>query len=87
MKEGEPASIHIFDPQFAYGCATVPPFVLPNEEVKVNIKVLAMEKSVRLVVSVSNVASLDGMGMDGLFNWPCKQVVSSYVEYFGPNSF
>jgi len=70
MKEGERASIHISDPEFAYGAAGVPPFVPPNAKIEIDLEVLNLEESVGLAASGSDPSGLDGMGLDGPINRP-----------------
>jgi len=65
MREGERASIHISDPQLAYGSAGVPPFVSSNEKIDIDIEVISVEENVGLTTSGSDISGLDGMGMDG----------------------
>jgi len=65
MKEGERASIHISDPQFAYGATGVPPFVPSNAAIEIDLEVISVEENVGLASSGSDVSGLDGMGMDG----------------------
>lgn len=74
MREGERASIVISDPQFAYGAAGVPPFVPANAQIEIDLEVLDVEDNVGLGGAVgasgSDLAGLDGMGMDGPVNRP-----------------
>lgn len=65
MREGERASIHISDPQFAYGHLGVPPFVSSNAKIDIDVEVISVEENVGLTASGSDIAGLDGMGMDG----------------------
>lgn len=70
MREGERASIHISDPQFAYGAAGVPPFVPPNAVIEIDLEVLDLEENVGLGSSGLESSGVDVMGMDGPVNRP-----------------
>lgn len=69
MREGERATVHISNPDFAYGAEGVPPFVPPNSEIEIDLEVLSVEDSVGLGASGSDAAGLDGI-MDGPVNRP-----------------
>eukprot|EP00585_Thalassiosira_rotula_P012734 CAMPEP_0196130114 /NCGR_PEP_ID=MMETSP0910-20130528/590_1 /TAXON_ID=49265 /ORGANISM="Thalassiosira rotula, Strain GSO102" /LENGTH=306 /DNA_ID=CAMNT_0041389345 /DNA_START=46 /DNA_END=966 /DNA_ORIENTATION=- len=71
MKEGERASIHITNPDYAYGTAGIPPFVPPNASVEIDLEILTVEENVGLSAQGSDTASgLETMGMDGPVNRP-----------------
>lgn len=65
MREGERASIHISDPQFAYGAEGVPPFVPANAAIEIDLEVMDVEENVGLAATGSDASGLDSMGMDG----------------------
>ena len=69
MKEGERATIHITNPNFAYGVEGVPPFIPPNSEITIDLEVLTVEESVGLSASGADTSGLDGI-MDGPVNRP-----------------
>ena len=48
MREGERASIHISDAQFAYGAEGVPPFIPSNAEIEIDLEVLNLEENIGL---------------------------------------
>jgi len=77
MREGERASIHISDPNFAYGAAGIPPFVPPNAPVEIDLEVLSVEDAIGLgaagaeaMVSGMDTGLVDTMGMDGPVSRP-----------------
>ena len=71
MREGERAAVTISDPRYGYGEAGVPPFVLPNSQIEMDLEILDVEDAVGLsAAGTGDLAGLDGMGMDGPVSRP-----------------
>jgi hypothetical protein len=82
MKEGERASIHITDPNYAYGNDGVPPFIPSNSQISIDIEILNIDEDVmgggggggsmrmqQQSSSNADIAGLEGM-LDGPINRP-----------------
>ena len=71
MREGERATVTISDPRYGYGEAGVPPFVLPNSQIEMDLEILDVEDAVGLsAAGTGDLAGLEGMGMDGPVSRP-----------------
>lgn len=81
MKEGERASIHTTDPNYAYGVEGVPPFIPSNSQITIDIEILNIDEDVmggggssmrmqqQQSSSNADIAGLEGM-LDGPINRP-----------------